>query len=153
MTIQTDTAAKLVAEGRLAIAQIALKVGVDRRTIQRWRRDPDFVQRTKDYVKEIMDTHKERDLEIIRSRAKLREHLYELVKTFVGTINEFDLYELKKTPATAINLFLRLEDALEKAELKNSPLDVCVEDSRPVHDSSGSVLKDIAEQIRARKAG
>jgi hypothetical protein len=55
---QTEQAAALLAEGRLSDAEIATRIGVHRKTLYRWRKDPAFTAR----VTEILDRVREETL-------------------------------------------------------------------------------------------
>lgn len=50
---QREQAAQLIAEGRYEFGEIAEKVGVDRRTLHRWRKDEDVAARIEELQKEF----------------------------------------------------------------------------------------------------
>ncbi len=55
VTGKRDEAAQLVAEGRLTLEAVAEEVGVHRRTISRWLKEYDFMERVQEVVKEFED--------------------------------------------------------------------------------------------------
>ncbi|MFP5276963.1 MAG: helix-turn-helix domain-containing protein [Acidobacteriota bacterium] len=66
---QKEEAARLVAEGRLDYGEISEKLGLDRKTFYRWRREPAFDHRVEEILAEI--TRPARRLAIARKAYRL----------------------------------------------------------------------------------
>ncbi len=55
---QREKAAQLIAEGRFEYGEIAEKVGVERTTLHRWRKDPKFANRVEQISREFSEASK-----------------------------------------------------------------------------------------------
>jgi transposase-like protein len=65
-----EQAAQLIAEGRYEYSDIAEKIGVDRRTLHKWRQEPKFAARVDHISREFADGFKK--LAIARQEYRLR---------------------------------------------------------------------------------
>jgi ParB-like chromosome segregation protein Spo0J len=61
-TVRSETAAKLVADDKLSDEQIGKEVGLNRRTITRWRNHPEFKARVEKLIEEIHEAIKRKGI-------------------------------------------------------------------------------------------
>lgn len=154
-TVQRETAARLLAEGELGMAQIAAKIGVNRRTITFWKKEPEFQERIHRYVQEIAAELAEHSIAAHKAITDSRLRLLAKVEAIVDQITADELAAMKKNPIGAINLLLRLQtavDALERRR-KNLNAEYDEEDDYPFHDDlSPEAAERIVELIEHTKA-
>lgn len=67
-TPETIEAAQLVADGELAYAEIAEKLGVGRMTVWNWRQNPEFMARVNDHVEEYASVVRRRGIARLERR-------------------------------------------------------------------------------------
>ena len=112
-TVRKETAARLIAEGDLPLMEVGRRVGVDERTLRRWKRVPEF---RKFVQREVMRNRvmlEEASRVSFQERAIWRLKVLDRLTDLIDIIPDDQLAELKKTPVTAINLILRLQNTVE----------------------------------------
>ncbi|MGI4790403.1 MAG: phBC6A51 family helix-turn-helix protein [Janthinobacterium lividum] len=69
-TQQTEQAAFLVAEGKFAEAKIAAKLKIDRTTLWRWKKHPEFSQRVQESVAALRQAIREEGIAVLENRVQ-----------------------------------------------------------------------------------
>lgn len=67
---KTEEAAQLLAAGELTTQAIADRIGVTRRTITNWKRNPDFAARIREHLNEFVEDVRRRGLAVRERRIK-----------------------------------------------------------------------------------
>ena len=148
-TVQKDEAARLIAYGEISNAKVAEVVGVGHDTLYRWKNMPEFSERVQEFVAEISEALAESTLTAIRANAAARLELLDKVARLVRQITPEDLEALmKKNPVAAINLFLRLQNAVELSERRR--LSLIEQEQEEDEDDDFPFTEDLDPELAAK---
>ncbi len=104
-TKRSERAAALVAEDRLTDEAIAEKVGIAKRTLERWKDAPDFAARVAEHVERFRVVVRSRGIAVIENRVQALQERWDLMKQIIR--ERAQAPEMAEVPGGSTGLLVR----------------------------------------------